>query len=122
MYYLIGSLVSLIGILVAINHFRISQENKRIDDLENNFFKNCENNADDLENLRRSGINNLKDDKEIKRGLERIKNRIETPRLWVWNPEIEKVGYKKFFQEAGHSDLTNPKTVLNIITKIKNDN
>jgi hypothetical protein len=76
-----------------------------------------------LEYLIPAGIINLKDDNEIKRGLERIENRVKAPRLWLWKSEIEQVGYKKFFQTALHSgNLSDPKSILGVITKIKTDN
>jgi len=102
MYYLIGSLVALIGILVAINHFKVSQQNKRIDDFIQNFFQVYKGSGVVMELLLPSGINNLINDKEIEKALEKLKNRIGFPpfRQESRIQFIKKYGYKKFFQYA----------------------
>jgi len=122
MYYFIASLVALIGILITIRHFNISQENKRIDDFEKNFFGIYKNDGCVLECLIPAGIVNLKNDKEINNALDRLRNRIGFHPLRTWDSEIEKIGYKKYFQRVvigpGH-DHFNKNTIQVFINSFK---
>ena len=121
-YYLIPILLALIGILITIRHFNISQKNKGIDDFEKNFFAIYKNDGCVLECLILAGIINLKNDSEIKDALDRLRNRIGLHPLRIWNNDIVKIGYKKFFQRVVNGpgyNLFNKNTIQVYINSFK---
>lgn len=122
MYYLIGSLVALIGTLIAVRHFNILQENKRIDDFEKNFDAKYKGAGVVISLLIPSGILNLKNDKETKKALNKIQNKLgyhpfrQRSRIEY----IEKYGCKKFFQESFDKKIQlSPDNIDSFIEELK---
>lgn len=95
---LIPVLGILIGVLVQLHIFEIKRRDGRINDFITPFFSKYRGAGRALEPLIPSGINNLKNDKEIKTALRQLENRLGFHPLRRWNADIEKIGYKKFFK------------------------
>lgn len=94
---LIASLVALVTILVQLHIFNTKRRDQRIDDFITAFFNDYPGAGNILRLLMPSGINNLKNDKEIKIALGKLKNRLNVHPLRNWNDEIKTIGYKRFF-------------------------
>ena len=98
---LLSALVALVGILVAIERFNKVQQNNRVACFVQEFrnLKEEKNGGrQDIAALSLSGINSLKNDDEYRQTFERIHDYILHHPLGKWNNEIEKIGYKTFFQ------------------------
>jgi hypothetical protein len=116
--FLIGSLITLIGILFGIERFEITQQNNRLDKFEKDFFDKYENDGCVLECLIPAGINNLKNEKEIKKVLNRLQNRLGFHPLRNLDEKINIIGYKKFFLKVKSSKkILNKDTIIELISE-----
>jgi hypothetical protein len=95
---LLAALVALVGILVAIEHFNKTEQNKRIEDFVQEFRNHKENcGRENISALSLSGLNSLRSDHEYRIAFERIKGLILHHPLLKWKDDIEKIGYTNFF-------------------------
>jgi hypothetical protein len=119
-FYIIGA--PLVAGLFGLFFYLRNLSNKRIDVFEKNFFEIYKNDGCVLECLISSGVANLKNDKEIETGLGRLRNRIGFNPLRKWDNDVNKIGYKKFFQRVvigpGH-DHFNKNTIQAFINSFK---
>jgi hypothetical protein len=121
-FYIIGA--PLITGLFALFFYLRNLSNKRVDDFENNFLRIYKNDGCVLECLIPAGIANLKNNKEIKYALHRLRNRIGFHPLRTWDIDIAKIGYEKFFRSVlskpGYDHL-NKSTIQIYINSFKKD-
>lgn len=98
--------VFLLGIIISIlSSFRRSKEKRqeRIQCFNGDFRSLYKNDGFKLKLLIPAGINNLKNDKEIKRAFESLMLIIPNHPLRNWKDRVEKVGYKNFFTHVAVS-------------------
>ena len=91
--FVLGLLVTLLSL---IRRFKDKRE-KRIERFVDDFRNLYKNDGLKLEILIPAGINNLKNDKEIKLAFEALMRVVPNHPLRNWKPRVENVGYKRFF-------------------------
>ncbi len=105
--FILSSIIALICwiILLIFRSIRRSKEKteKRIEKFVDEFRRLYKNDGFKLEILVPAGINNLKNDKEIKLAFEALMKVIPNHPLRNWKTRVEKVGYQRFFRHIVNS-------------------
>jgi hypothetical protein len=99
---LVPLLVAIIVIMYNVYNRHKDKQEKRIEFFVHNFKSHLQNGYF-LEILIPSGISNLKNNKEIDKALNMVKNTIGRHPLRKWNEPIKKIGYKRFFLAVSNS-------------------
>lgn len=98
--FFLGLIITLIS---SIRRFKV-QRGERIQRFVDDFRNIYKNDGVKLEILIPSGINNLKNDKEIKLAFEALMRVVPNHPLRNWKLRVEKVRYKRFFSHILSSD------------------
>jgi len=101
----ISSFIALICWIIRSVRQSNEKAQKRLEKFVDEFCKLYKDDGKKLEILIRAGINNLKNDKEIKSAFENLMKVIPNHPLRNWKIRVEKVGYKRFFEHVLNSGM-----------------
>lgn len=120
--WFIPSLMTFTLIVVTVLIFYRQKRDNRINHFIQNFNSNRETGHSKrvIEYLIPSGINNLKNDKEIKIALSSIENIHGRHPLQTNNEEIKKIGYKNFFLWSSKRDSLTKNNIKDFISRYQN--
>jgi hypothetical protein len=110
-------------ILWIIRTVRQSKEKaeKRIEKFVDEFRKLYKNDGRKLEILIPAGINNLKNDKEIKLAFESLMKVVPNHPLRNWKTRVKKRGYQRFFRHVAHSGrILNKHSIETFLNELEN--
>jgi len=118
---IIGIIIAIVGIGIRLYIHSSRKREERIRQFVDNFQRLYKGTGRKLEVLIPAGINNLKNDGEIKEALERVANITSGHPLRKWKDRVERIGYKKFFSYVMESGKElNADTIEGLLKNLEN--
>jgi hypothetical protein len=108
----LGGISGLLSVIILVRHRSKDKKDARLQNFIDKYENNYQGGGRFLEALIPSGINLLKNDKEISEALNSLQSIYHTHPLRQWDSDINTKGYKKFFRHA--VNRTNELTANNI--------